>query len=77
MSERDSNIVPFARRGRTKGKGRRVGDSFGKGLTLAMVMIVALAIAAADAFDVKLTLNSWLPTVSSPAATICGPAICN
>jgi hypothetical protein len=42
-----------------------------------MVMIVALAIAAADAFDVKLTLNSWLPTVSSPAATICGPAICN
>jgi len=55
MSERDSNIVQFPGRDGTKGTGRRVGDSFGKGLTLAAVIMVALLVAAANAINLTLT----------------------
>ena len=74
MIERRRNIVPFPKRARTNERSRRVGDSFGKVFVLAMVFVGALAVAAAEVFDVRLTVDRWLSTPSPPTAAIEGRA---
>ena len=74
MIERRRNIVPFPKRARTNERSRRVGDSFGKVFVLAMVFVGALAVAAAEVFDVRLTVDRWLNTPSPPTAAIEGRA---
>ena len=74
MIERRRNIVPFPKTARINERSRRVGDSFGKVLALAMVFVVALAVAAVEVFDVRLTADRWLSAPSPPTAVVEGRA---
>jgi hypothetical protein len=74
MIERRRNIVPFPKRALANERSRRVGDSFGKVFVLAMVFVGALAVAAAEVFDVRLTVDRWLSTPPPPTAAIEGRA---